>query len=223
MSENIIKEGMSHDMNLFPTPIRLISLPAKYAEVCSFFDEQKHYPTGKNASLYGSHSENTYILDEPECKDLKKYILEQVKKYNDESLGYDVDEWIFSQTWISHKEPGESHIPHTHPNSVISGVFFYGGAVKKSSSIEFHPPGAFASYNTFSIEKKFNEKNPNTWKSFSISFDVGKFILFPSFLQHGVPKNETNMVRKSISMNIVPKGGVGEKRSLTELLFNRVT
>lgn len=222
MSETI-KEGMNHTVNLFPIPVRMINLPAKYATVCQFFDGQEHYPIGDNKNLYGSHSKNTYILDEPECKDFKKYILSQVKEYNDEVLGYDVDEWTFSQTWISHKEPGESHIPHTHPNSIISGVFFYGATDEKTSSIEFHRSEAFSGFNTFSIEKKFNEKNPNTWKSFAISFDVGKFILFPSFLQHGVPKNETGIVRKSVSMNIVPKGGVGTKRSLTELLFNRVT
>ena len=214
---------MNYDINLFPTPVRLVSLPQKYAKICEFFDKQKHHPTGPNVNLYGSHSENTYVLDEPECEDFKEYILKEVKKYNDEVLGYNVDGWTFSQTWISHKQPGESHIPHTHPNSIISGVFFYGYATEKTSVIEFHRPEACVGFNTISIEKKFNEKNPNTSNSFIIPFDVGKFILFPSFLQHGVPKNETDMVRKSISMNIVPKGGLGEKRSLTELLFNRVT
>tara|TARA_B100000131_G_scaffold42247_2_gene37991 strand:+ start:13558 stop:14232 length:675 start_codon:yes stop_codon:yes gene_type:complete len=223
MMSETIREGGSYDMNIYPTPIRLINLPNEYAQICNFFDEQEHNPDSNgNTKQYGSHSKNTYILDEPECKEFKKYILKKVKEYNDKVLGYDVDEWIFSQTWVSHKEPGQSHIAHTHPNSIISGVFFYGGVADDTSAIEFHKPQAFSSFNTFSIEKKFNEKNPNTWNSFAISFDVGKFILFPSYLQHSVPMNTTNIVRKSISMNIVPKGGVGDKGSLTELLFNRV-
>ena len=66
----------------------------------------------------------TYVLDEPECEDFKEYVLKEFKKYNYDVLGYNLDGWTFSQTWISHKQPGESHIPHTHPNSIISGVFF---------------------------------------------------------------------------------------------------
>ena len=219
----VIKEGGFADMNLYPTPIRLISLPLKYATVCSFFDEQVHNPdVNGNTENYGSHSKNSYILDEPECEEFKKYILKKVKEYNDEVLGYDVDEWQFSQTWVSHKEPGQSHVMHTHPNSVLSGVFFYGGVDEKTSAIDFHKPMAFSSFNTIQIQTKFNKKNPNTWNTFSILFEVGKFILFPSYFQHSVPENKTKIVRKSVSMNIVPKGRLGDKTSLTELLFNRV-
>ena len=59
-----------------------------------------------------------------------------------------------------------------------------------------------------------NKKNPNTWNSFSIPFEVGKFVLFPSYFQHSVPENKTKIVRKSVSMNIVPKGGLGDKKSV---------
>ena len=219
-----IKEGGFVDMNIYPTPIRIINLPQKYSDVCGFFDEQEHNPdTGGNTKNYGSHSKNTYILDSFECKSFKKYMLSEVKKFNDNVLGYDVKEWVFSQTWVSHKEPGQMHVMHTHPNSMISGVFFYGGVDDGTSGIEFHSPISFSGFNTLQVEKKFNRKNPNTWKSFAISFEVGKCILFPSWLQHSVPLNKTELVRKSVSMNIVPKGGFGHKHSLTELLFNRVT
>ena len=56
----VIKEGGFADMNLYPTPIRLISLPLKYATVCSFFDEQVHNPdVNGNTENYGSHSKKT--------------------------------------------------------------------------------------------------------------------------------------------------------------------
>ena len=56
MSETM-KEGEFADMNIYPTPIRIISLPQKYSDVCAFFDEQKHNPdTGGNTKNYGSHS-----------------------------------------------------------------------------------------------------------------------------------------------------------------------
>ena len=33
--------------------------------------------------------------------------------------------------------------------------------------------------------------------------------------------NKTQYTRKSVSMNIVPKGGLGDPHSLTELLFHK--
>ena len=71
MSE--IKEGGHYDMNIYPTPVRIISLPQKYSDVCEFFDKQEHNPdTGGNTKSYGSHSKNTYILDSSECKSFRK-------------------------------------------------------------------------------------------------------------------------------------------------------
>ena len=37
-----------------------------------------------------------------------------------------------------------------------------------------------------------------------------------------VPMNNTNQVRKSLSMNILPKGRIGDESSLTELIFDKV-
>ena len=55
---------------------------------------------------------------------------------------------------------------------------------------------------------------------YAISFDVGKFILFPSFLQHGVPKNETGIVRKSVSMNIsFARGSLAPSKAQVRLMM----
>ena len=214
----------TYDLNLFPIPIRIVKIPQEYSTVCSFFDEQVHNPdTGGNSVDYGSHSSNSYILNEPECKNLANYILKKVKDYNDKILGYDVKKWQFSQTWVSHKAPGQQHIPHTHPNSVISGVFFYGEVVEKTEALIFQSPftGGIRQ-NSLSVEKPYNKDNPNTWSGFQIAFEPGNMVLFPSWFSHSVPTNKTELVRKSVSMNIIPMGGVGDRKSLTELLFNKV-
>ena len=43
-----------------------------------------------------------------------------------------------SQSWVSRKLPGQHHTMHTHPNSLISGVFYYGPIEENSSAIKFH-------------------------------------------------------------------------------------
>ena len=45
--------------------------------------------------------------------------------YNNKKLGYHVNEWKFSQTWTSYKATGQQHITHYHPNSVLSGIFYF--------------------------------------------------------------------------------------------------
>ena len=56
----------------------------------------------------------------------------------------------------------------------------------------------------------------------NISFQPGLLIIFPSHFYHSVPKNTTDFTRKSLSMNIVPKGKLGDPNSLTELWFEKV-
>jgi len=47
-------------------------------------------------------------------------------------------------------------------------------------------------------------------------------LIFPSHFMHAVPPNKTQYTRKSVSMNIVPKGGTGDPDSLTELRYDKV-
>ena len=35
------------------------------------------------------------------------------------------DELQFSQSWLTYKEPGQFHKAHSHPNSLLAGVFYY--------------------------------------------------------------------------------------------------
>ena len=42
--------------------------------------------------------------------------------------------------------------------------------------------------------------------------------MFPSYFRHSVPKNKTQYTRKSVSMNIVPKGGLGDPHSLNRII-----
>ena len=50
----------------------------------------------------------------------------------------------------------------------------------------------------------------------------GLLLIFPSYFTHSVPLNKTQYTRKSVSMNIVPKGGMGDVNSLTELRWDKV-
>ena len=208
---------------LFPTPLLKIEIPPELSTACNVFDNTEMWLDKESRGDYGLHSKNTYIMDEPGCVDLKKFVLDLAKDFAHNTLMYDYDEWTFSQTWVTWKEPGQQHVPHTHPNSVISGVFFYGYGEKDTPAIQFHKHDIQGTHQTIML-KEIPDKRPSpfAWKTFSVPFKAGTLLMFPSHFRHSVPPNKTQYTRKSVSMNIVPKGGIGDPHSLTELLFHKV-
>ncbi len=209
-------------LGLFPTPVYTVQIPPELSVVCNYFDSVEH-KEGDKVMDYGSHSENSYILHEPECKEMADWIMTHVEKYADEVLKYSYEKYAFSQTWVSYKHPGQFHTIHSHPNSLISGVFFYGYVEEETPAITFHRPagGISASY----LQAKYQPDRRDSefsWETFNISFQPGMFLLFPSYFMHSVPVNNTKYTRKSVSMNILPKGRIGDVDSLTELIFDKV-
>jgi hypothetical protein len=47
------------------------------------------------------------------------------------------------------------------------------------------------------------------------------FIIFPSHLTHGVPPNRTNKVRKALGVNALTKGTLGDRETISEIIFGR--
>ena len=209
--------------SLFPTPLLRIDIPPELSTACNLFDNTEMWTDKESRMEYGSHSKNTYIMDEPECVDLKKFVLDLTKDFAQNTLMYDYEEWTFSQTWVTWKEPGQAHVPHTHPNSVISAVFFYGYGEEGTPAIEFHKNDFQGNSQTIMLREK-GDKRPSSfaWKTFTVPFKAGTLLMFPSYFRHSVPRNKTKYTRKSVSMNIVPKGVLGDPNSLTELLFQKV-
>ena len=210
-------------LSLFPTPLYANSIPPELSTACNLFDNTEMLTEKPSRGEYGLHSKNTYIMDEPECVDLKKFVLDLAKDFAQNTLMYDYDEWTFSQTWVTWKEPGQFHTAHTHPNSVISAVFFYGYAEEKTPAISFHKPSGNMNSPYVQIKKKTDmREHPFAWETFNITFKPGLLLIFPSHFTHSVPVNKTQYVRKSVSMNIVPKDAMGDPDSLTELRYNKV-
>ena len=210
-------------LSLFATPLYANLIPPHLSTACNVFDNTEMLTQKPSRGEYGLHSKNTYIMDEPECAELKKYILEEVLDFAQNTLCYDYPEYVFSQTWVSWKEPDQFHTAHTHPNSMISAVFFYGYVEENTPAIEFMRGGGAAHQPYVQARKKRDMRNyPFAWEKFSINFEPGLLLIFPSHFMHSVPPNKTQHTRKSVSMNIVPKGGMGDENSLTELRWDKV-
>ena len=206
-------------LELFPTPVFTTMIPLEFYNVVPWLFKQEMLSEEVDSPNYGERSKNSYILDEPESKDLKNYILGLVNQYG-KMLGYEYDSYRFGQSWVSYKHPGQHHTMHSHPNSLISGVFYFGEPTDKTPAIKFHKlEGGFnVSYLSPKLVKDKRELK-YAQKEFSIEFTPGLLLLFPSYLHHSVPLNKTDKTRCSLAFNIVPTIGLGEETSLTELKF----
>lgn len=209
-------------LGLFPQPVfTRVYMGNDLTSTVSFLDRTELM--GDMPDQYGYHSKDTYILDAPECAPLKAFVMDSLKHFGQKVLMYDYDEYALSQSWVSHKLPGQHHTMHTHPNSLISGVFYYGESDSSTPAIKFHKPvfGANASYMApqYQADRRPSEY---AWETFAINHAPGLLILFPSYMLHSVPTNESNFTRKSLAFNVQPKGSLGYRNNLTELLFNKV-
>jgi uncharacterized protein (TIGR02466 family) len=215
-------ENNTHILELFPTPVYTTMLPDSISGIIPFLDAQA-MSTGSDSANYGDRSANSYVLNEDECKDVAKFILDEVEKYANDVLLYDYDSYQLSQSWVSVKHPGQHHTMHTHPNSLISGVFYYGQPSPETPAIKFHKMTGGINVSYLSPKIK-SDKRPSkfAWVEYGVDFTPGLLVLFPSYLFHSVPVNKSNTVRKSVAFNIVPTGGLGQEENLTELSFKKV-
>jgi uncharacterized protein (TIGR02466 family) len=209
----------SEVLDLFPTPVYTTMIPVGLSSVIPFLDSQD-MNTKSDELNYGRRSKDSYILNKPECSALSSFILECVQDFSDNTLLYAYKSYKFSQSWVSQKDPGQHHMMHSHPNSLISGVFYYGASEELTPSIKFHKTVGGVGQSTIAPHTKPDKRSSKfAWTEFSINFQPGLLILFPSWLHHSVPQNKSNSVRCSLAFNVVSTQGFGEEEHLTELLF----
>lgn len=207
-------------IELFPTPVFTTMVPERFSTIIPWMYSQDILSEHVDEANYGQRSKNSYIMEEPETVELKKYILDLVQVYASQMLKYDYEEYKFSQSWLSYKHPGQHHTMHTHPNSMISGVFYFGEPSQDTPAIRFHKLIGGMNVGYISPKMKKDKRDSKyAIEYMSVDFKPGLLLLFPSHVYHSVPINNSENVRCSLAFNIVPKVGFGDETSLTELKF----
>ena len=207
-----------HLHSLFPTPVFTTEfIPSQ--ELYEFLDTQKMRKQGAEVSeTFGEVSEDVRILSSPECNDLRNHIIHSANILAKEILGYRIETMTDVLSWVSVKKPGQHHAQHTHPNSVISGVYYF-DPNPEQVPIAFAKSRGDAAYNSIRIPT-----NPDNTSTFSVSgYTIkptpGMILLFPSYLPHLVDTNKTNSNRCSMAFNLMPKYAVGDAGELTQFIY----
>ena len=193
-------------LQIFPTPI----LITKYGG--SLVDELKHIDTldwKEQTANKNFKSKDTYLLDHEQFKNIKNFIYESLNKFTKEVLMSD-QRLVVTQCWLNKNPKGSNHHEHVHPNSIISGVFYF----KQDPKL---PPISFSKSIQSAMKldpKKYNNLNS---ESFLLPCTDGELILFPSNLKHSVPVNMSEEPRISMSFNTFSIDTLGSTDNLTHL------
>jgi uncharacterized protein (TIGR02466 family) len=194
---------------IFPTPIYISKLDRELTQLeLKFVDKSKKdfYKNDGNIT-----SNNNYILNEKPFANIKKKLDLKVQDYFDKviSPANNITPYI-TQSWLNYTETNQYHHKHSHPNSLVSGVFYI-NCHEEHDKIKFFNDN----YKTIKLEVK----DWNMWNSESWWFTVntGDVILFPSSLTHMVETKQGDNTRISLAFNVFIKGTVGNNKNLTEL------
>lgn len=161
---------------------------------------------------YGTISSDNYILNRPEMTGLREWIMNHVDNYARNVLAWDFNKIDLTMSWVSIKEKGQRHKYHIHPNSLISGVFYWD--TDDIEPISFLRPRKFTN---FEIERNENIDAPYAFDHHNFTPRKNTLILFPSETQHSVGKIKQDLPRKSLAFNTFIFEKIGRPDSLTEL------
>lgn len=194
---------------LFPTPVFFSELKRNITKKeLEEVEKQKKYVFINEGNI---STNNTYILELPIFKKLKDELNHHIEEYVKQVImpKNDVSLYI-TQSWLNYTEENQWHHRHSHPNSIVSGVFYF-NANEELDKINF--------YN----EKHFwFEVLPSEWTSFNAKswwfpIKTGDVVLFPSSLSHSVEYKKGTNTRISLAFNTFIKGTLGREKRLTEL------
>ena len=107
--------------------------------------------------------------------------------------------------WANISPPGDGHKPHTHPNNYLSGVY-YVQTQEGADTISFDDPRPQTNI-IAPVTSEFTDENAG---QIHITTRDGLLILFPSWLQHQVPRRiALSIATRSRLYEFFPPGRVG--------------
>ena len=198
-------------LQIFPTPVLITKYDGNISEETKYVENLEYTSQKENKNF---KSKDSYLMKHEPLKKIKSFCGECLTKYTEKVLN-SKQRLVITQCWTNRNPPGAKHHEHIHPNSIVSGVFFFkiGGKL---------PPIQFAKSIQGAMKLdpvKYNNVNAET---FLLPCVPGELLLFPSNLKHSVPTNLSEQTRYSMSFNTFCIDVLGSENSLTHLDIRKV-
>jgi uncharacterized protein (TIGR02466 family) len=194
---------------LFPTPVGEFRFENNFSKKeINFIQKQELTQNTGNDT-----SKNNYILTKSdELSRIRKFAINSVNLFYKEIYKPKTDVNLYiTQSWCNYTKTNQFHHPHTHPNSIISGVLYIDGN-DDSDRIIFVRDVGHQQIKVFPAE--YNAFNAESWW---LPAKSKTLYLFPSSLMHRVEPVKGDKTRISISFNTFVTGQLGTNDTLTEL------
>jgi uncharacterized protein (TIGR02466 family) len=194
---------------LFPTPILMSMLGRDITNEERKVLEDNYKPDMVRNNDGNISSLNRYILKD-NLPEIRKEIESQIDYYLKNIIDpvNDVKLYI-TQSWLNYTQQGQFHHEHAHPNSIISGVFYF-NAVKEHDKIWFYKN----QFRDIKILPNWNHYNAESWW---FEVETGMLVMFPSYLRHKVPITTGDHTRISLAFNTFATGIIGQEEELYSL------
>jgi len=167
------------------------------------------------ASENGDITKDYYILEK--LPDLKKEIENHINLFVEKYLKVTKDvSFYVTNSWIIQHHPNDQAQAHFHTNSLLSGVYYL-DVPKNSGDIRFLRMEQMQFVFPSSFNINYSENTYQNCYDYPVGTTDGKILIFPSHINHGVWKNETNKKRYSLSFNVYARGKVGIHECQLEL------
>lgn len=156
------------------------------------------------------------ILEKNEMKNLKEFCVQSLNNYFYNVLKItDKTEIYMTQSWLNYTGKNQGHHGHSHPNSLVSGVFYFQtDADDKIYFSDRNKPNIFSP-----LEFEMTGVTYSNSKSWWLPAITGTLYLFPSDLWHYVEFKQSEAKRISLSFNTFIKGQIGSYFNLTNLVI----
>ena len=193
-------------LQIFPIPVLITKYEHSIEDEFKFIEKLRYIEQKENGNF---KSDDTYLLKHNELALIKNFIYESLNKFT-KNIYQTKQRLVVTQCWTNKNPPNSKHHEHVHPNSIISGVFYF----RQSKTL---PPIQFSKAVQDSFKLNPEKNNQLNSETFLLPMVDGELVLFPSSLRHSVPFNKGNETRYSMSFNTFCIDELGSRDSLTHL------
>ena len=160
-------------------------------------------------SIINKRSENDRVLNHKELNRFHYECLSHVRKFFYDILAVDErhTEIFITQSWLNLNESGQTHPPHWHPNSVLSGVIYL--CTNDNDAICFEGKPVFPGLAFSENENSNSTSKLSDFMCQRVKVEKNDIILFPSNCFHSVELvDDRKLPRVSLAFNTSVSGAL---------------
>ena len=192
---------------IFPTTILLVKNKEDFKKEFKYI-RNLDYDDQQLTGVF--RSKDSYLMKHSELSNLNKFFQLALDTYANQVMGTK-SKLEITQAWVQRNIKNSFTHDHVHPNSIISGVFYFR-----------NDDHAGISFSKDTIDRialpKYTQTKLNS-ESFMLYPKSGDLVLFPSNIRHGVPINTKEDSRYCLAFNTFHFGELGSRAGSTHLII----